>query len=70
MQSRHSGPADYPVARSARKQTHFLQENRVHDFAVDIGKAEFAPLVAVCQPFVVKPQKMQDSGIEIVDVNR
>jgi hypothetical protein len=41
-----------------------------HDFAVDVGEAKFASLIAVGQPFVVEPPKMQDRDVEIVRVNR
>ena len=41
-----------------------------HDFAVDVGEAKLAILMAVGQSFVVEPPKMQDRDVEIVRVNR
>jgi len=41
-----------------------------HDFAVDVGEAKLAILIAVGQSFVVEPPKMQDRDVEIVRVNR
>lgn len=48
----------------------FLMRESAHDFAVDVGEAKFASLIAVGQPFVVEPPKMQDRDVEIVRVNR
>ena len=58
MQSRHSGPADSPAKKSVLKQLRFSREYRAHDFAMDVGEAKLAPLVAVVDQILVsiKPQ--------------
>jgi hypothetical protein len=36
---------------------------------VNIGEAEVAALIAVCQPFVVEAEQVEDSGLKVVNMD-
>src|SRR5688572_30486310 len=45
-----------------------LRQDLPHDAAVHVGQAEVAAGVAVGEPLVVQAQKMEDRGVQVVDV--
>ena len=46
-----------------------LRQNLPHHAAVDVGQAIVPAAVAVGQPLVVQPQRVQDRGVQVVDVH-
>src|SRR5690348_7371541 len=47
-----------------------LGDQIVQDGAGDIGQAEIAPAISVSQLSVLDPKKVQDCGVDIVDMHR
>ena len=44
-------------------------DDTLHDLASHVGEPEIAAAVAIRQPHVVQPHKMQHGRMEIMDVN-
>jgi hypothetical protein len=44
--------------------------NLHNDIAMNIGQSEVSSLKLVCQPLVIDPQAMQDSGVEVMGGDR
>ena len=45
-----------------------LCKQGIHDFAMNVGKAEVSARIPVGQLLVIQAQKMKDGGLEIVNV--
>jgi hypothetical protein len=46
-----------------------FKPNAVDYVAVNVGQAEVAPAVAICQPRVVEDEQMQNCRVKVVDVD-
>ena len=51
------------------EKAHFLGDDLVHDFPVDIRQPEIAPGVAIRQLLVIKAQQPQDRGVQIMHMH-
>ena len=59
-----------PTASTRSRRRHKSGEHFLYNLAGDVGKAEVAALVAVRELEVIETEKMQQRGVEIVDVDR
>ena len=39
------------------------------DMTVDVGEAAFEAVVVVAEPLVIKPEEVQDGGVEFIDAS-
>src|SRR5688572_22632404 len=63
-------PSAMPLGDVLKRTDSSSCQQLLHDTPSDIGQAEVAALIAEGQPLVLQAEQMQQSRVQIVDVNR